>query len=304
MLASGGRPVVGIQGGHVDSIPPGRRHTLRRGVGACLTAALASCLALVAFASAQGGSGDAQSITITANAGAATVTGADGLRPGPAQVTLRVAGKQDQSVFLIRLRPGVEVEDVLRYVRRHSDLVPVNLVSIETFTSMGPGQTSRTAITLVPGRYVAVGEGDRTTGLGRYATFDVGGAPTGGTLPRADASIQMFDYGFRIPKKIDGDGVLRVDNIGRNEHFIAGIRLNPGVNPAVVRRQLIAGADFQGPPPGEFVQIIGVVSPGTSNVLDVDLKPGVYLVACFYADRASAGHEHSDFGMVRQMTVR
>jgi hypothetical protein len=132
----------------------------------------------------------------------------------------------------------------------------------------------------------------------------VGGAPTGGSLPRADASIKMFDYGFLVPKRIDGDGTLRIDNIGRNEHFILGIRLNPGVNPAVARRQAISGELFEGPPPGEFVNIIGVVSPGTTNVIQADLRPGVYLIACFYADRASAGHDHSEFGMVRQVTVR
>ncbi len=40
------------------------------------------------------------------------------------------------------------------------------------------------------------------------------------------------------------------------------------------------------------------------NVIQADLEPGVYVVACFYGDRASAGREHSEFGMVRQMTVR
>lgn len=279
-------------------------HGARTIAGACLAAAIASCLALVALASAQGGSGDQQAITITARAGTATVAGGEGLRPGPARVTMRVAGNQDQSVYLIRLKPGVEVDDLLRYVRRHSDSVPVDLVSIETFVSIGPGQSARTAINLAPGTYLAVGEGQRTRLLGGYATFEVGGAPTGGSLPRADSSIQMYDYGFRIPTRIDGDGTLRVENIGRNEHFIAGIRLNPGVNPAVVRRQLIAGFDFQGPPPGEFVQVIGVVSPRTTNVIQANLRPGVYLLACFYADRASAGHEHSEFGMVRQVTVR
>ena len=49
---------------------------------------------------------------------------------------------------------------------------------------------------------------------------------------------------------------------------------------------------------------IGVVSPGTTNVLQAKLKPGVYVLACFYSDRASAGHGHNEFGMVRQATVR
>ncbi len=192
---------------------------------------------------------------------------------------------------------------MVRYTSK-VDSVPVDLVSVETSQFMSAGQSLRTAINLAPGRYLAIGEGNRTRALGRYATFDVGGEAIGGSLPRADASIQMFDYGFRIPKQIDGDGVLRVENIGRNEHFIVGFRLDPGVNPAVVRRQLVEGTLPPGPPPGEPASIIGVVSPKTTNVIQLDLRPGVYLVACFYADRASAGHEHSEFGMVRQMTVR
>lgn len=284
----------------MDTTPPARRRTLRRAVGACLAVAIASCVALVAFASAQGGSGDAQSITITGRGNATTVTGADGLRPGPTQLSLRGGGPQS-SVILARLKPGVEAADVERYLRR-AESVPVNLVSIVASGSPpGPGQTYRTTVTLAAGTYIATGA---SRGLGRYATFEVGGAPTGGSLPRADSVIQMFDHGFRVPARIDGDGVLRIENAGRNEHFIVGIRLNPGVNPAVVRRQLVAGEDFQSPPPGEFVSIIGVVSPGTTNLVQADLAPGVYVIACFYADRASNGRDHSSFGMVRQVTVR
>ena len=231
------------------------------------------------------------------------MTGGEGLRPEPARVTLRTAGRQDHNVILARLRPGVDVADVQRYTRR-VDAVPVDLVSVETSGFLSPGASFRTSVNLVPGRYLAVGEGQRTRGLGRYTVVDVGGDPAGGSLPRADASIQMFDYGVRIPRRSDGEGVLRVENIGRNEHFIVGVRLNAGVNPAVVRRQLIEGTMPPGPPPGEFVSIIGVVSPKTTNLIQLDLRPGVYIAACFYADRASAGHDHSEFGMVRQMTVR
>jgi hypothetical protein len=286
----------------VDHQPPARPR-IRRAVGACLAAALASCLALVAFAAAQGGSGNGQAITVSARAGAATVAGAEGLRPGPVTVTLRATGRQDQDVIIARLKPGVAVADVDRYLRR-VDSVPVDLVSLESASTVGPGRTFRTSVDLPPGSYVAAAFGGRTRGLGRFATFEVTGASTGGALPRADATIQMYDHGFRVPRRIDGDGTLRVDNIGRNEHFIVGIRLNRGVNPREVRRQLIAGQEPEGPPPGEFVSIISVVSPGTSNVVDVDLRPGVYVIACFYADRASAGRDHSEFGMVRQVTVR
>jgi len=285
----------------MSSSTPTRRHALRRAVGGCLATALALCLALVALAAAQGGGADAQSITVTASNGKATLAGADGLRPGLAEVTLRVKGRAPQNVVLARLRPGVEVADVQRYARRLNN-VPVNLISLDTSAFMGPGETLRTTINLSPGRYLAIGEDGQNPGLGGFKVFDVAGVPFGGELPAAGASIQMYDYGFRIPKKIDGDGLLRVENIGRNEHFIIGIRLEPGANPAVVKRHLIAGDDFE--PPGEFVGIIGVVSPRTTNVIQANLRPGVYVLACFYSDRASAGHGHNEFGMVRQATVR
>jgi hypothetical protein len=289
-----------IGGGHVQR----SSHALRRVAGACLATAIASCLALVALASAQGGSGGPQqSITVTARGSAATVTGAEDLRPGPVRVTFRAAGRGETDALLLRLKPGVEITDVLRYLRR-VDSVPVDLVSVETAGSVGPGRPFRTSVDLPPGSYVAAALGERTRGLGDYAAFEVGGEPAGGSLPRADSSIQMYDYGFRVPRKIDGDGTLRIENIGRNEHFIIGIRLNPGANPAAVKRQLIATGNFQGPPPGELVSFISVVSPKTTNVIEADLEPGVYLLACSYADRASAGHDHTTFGMVRQATVR
>jgi hypothetical protein len=56
---------------------------------------------------------------------------------------------------------------------------------------------------------------------------------------------------------------------------------------------------MQGPPPGELVSVIGLGLPG-------DQQPDAgepEVIACFYADRASAGHEHSEFGTVRQVTV-
>ena len=78
----------------------------RRVAGACLAAAIASCLALVALASAQGGSGDEQAITITARGGTATVAGDEGLRPGPARVTMRVAGARTRTSSSSGSSPG------------------------------------------------------------------------------------------------------------------------------------------------------------------------------------------------------
>jgi hypothetical protein len=134
-------------------------------------------------------------------------------------------------------------------------------------------------------------------GLGPADEFTVAPGEAGGTAPRGPR-VLMYDYGFRAPATIPRRGTLVIENAGLNFHLVLGIRLNPGLDPAEVREQLMAGA------PGEFVSILGVVGPGTTNYVQTDLKPGTYLLVCFFADRHSAGHEHSEFGMVRKVVVR
>jgi hypothetical protein len=168
--------------------------------------------------------------------------------------------------------------------------------------SAEPGGRFVTTLKLPPGEYVAAQSGNRP-GIVAPTTFTVGRGAAGGTPPRPGATVLMDDYGFRTPASIKGRGVLAVNNIGQNYHFVVGIRLNPGADPAEVREQLVNGT-LQGPPPGEFVSILGVVAPGTTNYVETDLDPGTYLLACFFADRHSAGHDHSSFGMVRKVVVR
>ena len=43
---------------------------------------------------------------------------------------------------------------------------------------------------------------------------------------------------------------------------------------------------------------------GTTNYVNVNLKKGTYVIACFNADRHSAGHNHSQYGMVRKLVVK
>jgi hypothetical protein len=115
----------------------------------------------------------------------------------------------------------------------------------------------------------------------------------------------MYDDGFRAPARISSTGTLRVSNIGNSNHFIVGLRLN---RPRDARRvaRIFRGElpEPQGPPPGQFASVLGIVGPGVTNYVETKLRPGRYVLACFYADRASAGREHSEFGMVRTLTVR
>ncbi len=46
------------------------------------------------------------------------------------------------------------------------------------------------------------------------------------------------------------------------------------------------------------------MNPGSINYVNTHLRPGRYVIACFNSDRHSAGHDHSQFGMVRKLTVQ
>lgn len=291
-----------VEGADVDT-PRHARPAPRRGFGACLALSAASGLGMVALAGGVSSAAEArQAITITARQGATSVSGAEALSSGLTRVTFRNASRKDAFVALARLRPGVSVE-TLRARLNRSAALPDRLIAIPASAFTGPGESSVTTVSLPPGEYVATQPPDGK-GLGPATTFTVGGGAAGGTPPRATSSITMYDFGFRVPRAIDGDGTVAVRNIGASPHFIIGIRLNRAADAGRVVRALRSGQELQGPPPGRFVSILGIVTPGTTNYVRPQLQPGRYVIACFYSDRHSAGHEHTDFGMVRAVTVR
>lgn len=224
------------------------------------------------------------------------------MRPGFTDVTLRNTGDEPVNMGLVRLRAGVTLEELRRFSGR-SAAVPDHLIEIVTNEAVDPGGTFQTTVRLAPGAYVALGNVPDGRGLGPAVHMEVAGAPSGAPAPKVDAKLRLYDYGIIGPAKISGRGTLEISNIGRNLHFLAGIRLNPGVSAAKVARDLVTGGGGSGPPPGQFVSFIGLVSPDTVNAVRINLPPGRYVVACFFADRHSAGKEHNSFGMVKRLVV-
>jgi hypothetical protein len=264
--------------------------------------ALAAAAVLAgAPAGAAGAAGADQAITITAQPGKTVVAGADSLQGGFTAVTM-VAGpaREGSNLVLARLNDGVTLAQLRRATRRNED-VPEDLITLPTSGFLQPGGRFRTTVRLAPGNYVAAQVPDGP-GIGPAAEFTVAPGSVG-RAPAATARISMFDYGFRGPASIRGKGTLLVKNIGKNFHFVFGVRLAPGVDARQVIASIRAG-DLEGPPPGEEVALLGLVSPGTANYIETDLQPGIYVIACFFADRHSAGVDHGHFGMVRRLIVR
>lgn len=225
------------------------------------------------------------------------------LRAGYTDVTLRNTGRQPAFMLLARLKPGATLDQLRRFVSR-SKATPEGLVVIVASEFVSPGGKFRTTVNLVPGNYLALGSIPDGRGLGPLVELTVGPETSGAAPPRVDARLKLFDYGFRGAARISGRDTLEIENTGQNFHFVAGIRLNRGVNADLVVRQLTGRAPApEGPPPGEFASLIGIVSPGTTNAVKLRLPPGRYVIACFFSDRHSGGREHASFGMARKLTV-
>ena len=287
----------------MDAHGSARRRRIRRGIGACLAAAAIASLALTALASGLGSRQEAtQSIAVTLSKGATTVTGADTLVAGLTKITARNTGSAPTNFALARLRPGKTLADLQAETKRSSNVPEGTTATLTTYFGLAPGQTFTTTLSLPPGDYVTT-QPPNGKGLGPAIQFSVANGAAGGSPPATTGTVLLYDYGIDAPKSIRGRGTLAVNDIGLNYHFLIGIRLNRGVDADQVVADIKAGKD-SGPPPGQFVTIIGVVNPGSVNYVRTNLKPGSYVIACFNSDRHSAGHNHSQYGMVRKLTVK
>lgn len=287
----------------MDAHGSARRRRLRSGVAACLVAAAIAGLALTALASGLGSQHEAtQAVVVTLAKGNTTIAGADTLVAGLTKITARNTGPKPVNFALARLRPGKTLADLQAETKRSANVPEGTTATLTTYFGLAPGQTFTTTLSLPPGDYVTTQPPDGK-GLGPAVQFSVANGAAGGSPPATTGTVLLYDYGISAPASIPGRGTLAIKDIGSNYHFLIGIRLNRGVSADKVVADIKAGKD-NGPPPGQFVTIIGVVNPGTVNYVKTNLTPGSYVIACFNSDRHSAGHNHSRYGMVRELTVR
>ncbi len=224
------------------------------------------------------------------------------LPAGATDVTLRNTGPAPAFMLLVRLRPGVTL-DQFRQALGRSQAIPEDLIVIVTSQFVDPGGKFQTTVPLAAGNYVAMGNAPDGKGTGPVAEVTVGPEASGAAPARVNSRLTLFDYGFKGATRISGRSTLQIKNDGQNFHFVAGVRLNPGVNADQIVRLFTGRGPAPQGEPGQFVNLLGIVSPDTTNAVKLRLPPGRYVIACFYSDRHSAGREHAKFGMARKLTV-
>ncbi len=226
-------------------------------------------------------------------------------------VTIRLVnrGTQLHHVQLNRLAPGVTLGEM---VKRWKPGVSNDAILIGQGgpTAATAGQTIEGQVRLVPGRYaiicwVPAPDGVLHMHKGMMGTIEVTAAAgeRAAAEPRADATIELMDYGYVVPALKPGRQTIAVVNRGPQSHEVLMVRLADGRTPKDAAEWAHRGQT--GERPGEMIGGVAALAAGGKAWFTADLKPGRYALLCFVPDqRDGVGRAHAEYGMLREMVVR
>ena len=163
---------------------------------------------------------------------------------------------------------------------------------------------ARMWVNLPAGTYWAIDTNDETPTAREVRTFRVSGAGSSAS-PSADAVIRAvgsMDWA-KSPRAIPARGKLTFRNDSIQDHHLIMARLTRGTTMAEFTEWVESGMDS--PPPvhmnGGFDT--GVISPGIEMTTRYALRPGRYVMVCFWPDTTMDGMPHIMMGMYRGIRV-
>jgi hypothetical protein len=231
----------------------------------------------------------------------------DEVHAGPTRISLANDGDEPHHAQLFRLADGATVADLRGALT--SGGPPAALVHgrFEGGTGLvAPGGSSRAdaIVDLAAGTYAFICFVEDAGGAphlahGMVEPFEVTGEAAGSSPPPADARGELIDYGFDLPDTLPGDATLAITNAAEAEpHEMIVGRLEGEATADDVAQALDRGE----PPPMTPVGGLQAIFPGTTQLLQLDLEPGEYVVVCQVPSPAD-GQSHHAKGMIRRLTV-
>ena len=229
------------------------------------------------------------------------------VRAGLVTVRLANTGKAFHEAQLIRLDPGHTPADALKVIAAEGAPSP-GWIHVAGGTGPAlPGGTRSATQRLRPGNYIVYDAPFQNEGQGvkfGLASFKVEGkADGGGELPKMQAKIEAYEYGFRVSGLSVGKNTIEFSNTGTEAHHVIAAPYKPGATLAEVRRAFMkeGGAN----PPLDFAHVAYTarIDGGSKQITELDLeKPGKYALLCFVSDR-KGGPPHVAQGMIAEITV-
>lgn len=277
------------------------RHPLRTGALALTSAALAVG-GLAAPSGAQTLRADAPAApVIVAHMGKNITLSRTSVRAGRITFVVRTA-KGGHTMQIARLRHGYTMQQAGADINKAfgGDVDAVNRVDNGVDFRGGaeahPSRPGQFTTSLGRGHYVVLDQ----NGPG-LAMLDVHGTRAPRRAPHATGAIDIFTYGFAPSGTLPHRGFVHLANRSDQPHFVEFQHVKRGTTPKMVRRALMGNSRPAWALPGGTGT--GVMSPGRGQVFRYDLKPGRYLIACWWPD-FKTGMPHAMMGMWKLITLR
>lgn len=233
------------------------------------------------------------------------------LRPGLNRLVIR--STREAGFQLIRAKKGYTKAEAVRDANRMFENVRA-MRRFERNTVLLGGMGTRAGepailwTRLPAGRYWALDTYAETTKFRRVHDVRVAGDRVPGRLPgaRTIRATGEVDWASR-PKVIPRSGILRFRNDSTDNHFLELTRLKKGKTVADFR-EWVEGVmnGVEAPPPVVFSDSLhsGLVSSGKTMSQRYELRPGNYVLMCWWPDTDMDLMPHVFMGMYRGVTVR
>ncbi|MFC4110177.1 hypothetical protein ACFOX0_30175 [Micromonospora zhanjiangensis] len=241
----------------------------------------------------------------------------DALRLGRSTVSsglvaldLRNAGTVDHEALLMKLKPGVTVQQYVDTLT-NSGLGAANALLVYSGGAnvVRPGKSQVTVQSLTAGQYLVLSYAQDENAVpevvkGMYTPLTVvdDGAPSV-TLPAGlvKGMITAHDMTYTLPSTLDGHGVYQFTVTDpKVPHEVGFIRLAPGVT----RDDVLDWAMTEtGPKPFTAAGGFGALPTGGTGWFYLDLPPGQYAAICFVHSPYPPYESHAAMGQIVLFTV-
>lgn len=258
---------------------------------------LAAAVAALTLAAPAGAA--VQNVTISLHDENASIADLDGY----GWTSLTFSAPREVYYSLVRLKPGKDTGAFANKVL--NGLRPDQMEAWGTTIAAGtalPKAPYKTTVDLQRGWHsIVVFEGKRQYTAGGFTVRDQAAAPQTAEPPTA-ATVQLRDFRFVAPSTLPASGGIKIVNEGEQIHELVLAKVKGKMSAALkaAKQGQFKKLKFAGPP----TQLLGIVSGGTTNIVEPKLAAGRYLMLCAYGDKHSRNKPHSALGMVQAITVR
>jgi uncharacterized cupredoxin-like copper-binding protein len=210
---------------------------------------------------------------------------------------------------IVRIKDGVSSDSGLRAVRIFHGIERGDpraaMTAFDGFYGgavfVAPGASKAVGVVLPPGHYVSyadvVGAGRPRVHDGFVTPIEVRRVGIGGVSLTPEYTMRMRDFGFDAPRQVKaGRSRWRVENAGREVHLAFIARVLPGHTYEDAKRALTNPEGAPPVEPDEKMSGVHALSPGVMNDVELDLRPGEYVIVCFIGG-------HHMMGMVSPLLV-